>query len=341
MLTFEEIIRKPQHTLKKMLVSELTRMGYKTQTKKGFIYAKGSLPVLLVAHLDTVHKEPVKTVCYSADGSIAMSPEGIGGDDRAGVYMILQIIKKHRCHVLFCEDEETGGIGAHKFVGSDIKPVVNYIVELDRRGSDDAVFYDCDNPEFTKFVTGFGFKQEWGSFSDISVVAPALKVAAVNISAGYYAEHSRHEYVNLRVMEQNIERVGNMISTPSEKFEYIEVVSFHRNLWGGSYYEEMLDFERYYRGVNESEIKTLLPLPDTAYVILANGDMEECDGQYLLDSKGHVYEYLYDLDVAVALNGYEARSENGILVRFKEQNTIEVEVVPVEFVFNVYNDCSK
>lgn len=261
-------------------------MGYRTRTKKGFIYAKGSLPVLLVAHLDTVHKELVKTVCYSADGSIVMSPEGIGGDDRAGVYMILQLIKKYRCHVLFCEDEEIGGIGAHKFVGSNIKPKVNYIVELDRRGSDDAVFYDCDNSEFTKFVIGFGFKEEVGSFSDISILAPALQAAAVNISAGYYSEHSRHEYVILRVMEKNIELVGNMISTPSEKFDYIEAVSFRRSLWGGSCYEEMLDFERYYRGANDSELKTLLPLPDTAYVTLRNGDMEEGDGQYLVDRTG-------------------------------------------------------
>ncbi|WP_090944459.1 hypothetical protein [Pelosinus propionicus] len=165
-----------------------------------------------------------------------------------------------------------------------------------------------------------------------------MQVAAVNISAGYYSEHSRHEYVNLRVMEKNIERVGNMLSTPSEKFEYIEAVSFRRNLWGGSYYEEILDFERYYHGVNDSEIKTLLPLPDTAYVILPNCDMEECDGQYLLDSKGHVYEFLYDLGVAVAMNSCEARSENGMPVRFKEQDAIEVEVVPVEFVFDAYED---
>lgn len=63
MLTFEEIVRKPQQALKKVLMSELTRMGYRTKTKKGFLYVKGSLPVMLVAHMDTVHKEPVKTIC--------------------------------------------------------------------------------------------------------------------------------------------------------------------------------------------------------------------------------------------------------------------------------------
>lgn len=311
MLTFEDIIKMPQQTLKMILMSKLTRMVYRAKTKKGFLYAKGSLPVLLVALMDTVHKQLVKTICYSKDGNIVMSPEGIGGDDRAGVYMILQIIKKHRCHVLFCEDEETGGVGAQKFAASDIKPEINYIVELDRHGSNDAIFYDCNNPEFTEFVTGFGFKEDMGSFSDISIISPTLKVAAVNISAGYYCEHSRHEYVDLRVMEKNIGLVGKMVSSPSEKFEYIEAVYFRRNLWGGRYYKDILDFEKYYQGSKDVEITPLMPLPESAHVKMPDGSMEECDGeQYLIDNAGTVYEYLYDLGVAAPMNGCEALSEN-------------------------------
>jgi len=38
------------------------------------------------------------------------------------------------------------------------------------------------------------------------------------------------------------------------------------------------------------------------------------------------------------MNGCEARSENGMPVRFKEQDAMEVEVVPVEFVFDDYED---
>lgn len=337
MLTFEEIVRKSQRELKKVLMSELASMGYRTRTKKGFIYTKGSLPVMLVAHLDTVHKETIKTICYSKDGTIVMSPEGIGGDDRAGVYMILQIIKKHRCHLLFCEDEETGGIGAQEFVVSDIQPEINYIVELDRRGSHDAVFYDCDNPDFTKYVTGFGFKEDMGSFSDISIIAPVLKVAAVNISAGYYCEHSRHEYVDRLVMEKNIELVGQMVSTPSEKFEYIEAVYFRRSLWGSRYYEDILDFEKYYQDVEDIEIQSLMPLPDSAHIKLPNNKMVECDGeQYLIDSAGMVYEYLYDLDMAAQIIDCEAYTENNMPVRFKEKNSVEIEVVPMEFVIDNY-----
>jgi hypothetical protein len=228
-MTFEEIVRKSQSALKQALLSELRKQGYTTCTKKGFLYAKGSLPVLLVAHLDTVHKEIVKTICYSSDGKIVMSPQGIGGDDRAGVFMILEIIKKHHCHVLFCEDEEVGGLGAYAFVKSKLRPDVNFIVELDRRGSNDAVFYECDNPDFTKHVCGFGFKEAIGSFSDISIIAPYIGIAAVNISAGYYHEHIRYEYVDLSVVKENIGRVGKLVSTRSDKFEYLETPCFEKN----------------------------------------------------------------------------------------------------------------
>ena len=74
---------------------------------KGWIYSPGTIPILLCAHLDTVHKETPKSIVYE-QGRMS-SPEGIGGDDRCGVYMILNIIKNYNCHVCFFEDEEYGG----------------------------------------------------------------------------------------------------------------------------------------------------------------------------------------------------------------------------------------
>ena len=255
MLTFEKIIKQPQFVLKDSLISELNYMGYKTITKKGFTYASGNVPVMLVAHLDTVHKELVKTICYSPDGKILMSPQGIGGDDRAGIYMILQIIKQHRCHVLFCEDEEAGGGGALEFVKSKITPKVNYIVELDRRGIDDAVFYDCDNPEFTKFICRLGFKEDFGSFSDISIIAPELDIAAVNISAGYYNEHTKHEYIHMDAVDKNIQRIGKVVSTTSSKFDYIEAMGYSRHGVGYGVYH--YNSNRKHSRKESSEIKRL------------------------------------------------------------------------------------
>jgi hypothetical protein len=213
----------PQLELKKYLFKKLRKSHGEVEWRDGFLYAKGEFPVLLVAHMDTVHKETVKEVICS-DGKIN-SPQGIGGDDRCGIYMILEIVKRYNCSVLFCEDEETGGRGATKFTKSDCSMDVNanYIVELDRRGSTDAVFYECDNPEFTDFICKEYFKEAYGTFSDISVVAPHLGLAAVNLSSGYYNAHTTSEYV----VEEDIDNIvievfGLLDRTDETKFEYIE-----------------------------------------------------------------------------------------------------------------------
>ena len=96
--------------------------------------------------------------------------------------MILLLMRKLRCHILFCEEEEVGGVGARKFTQSKLRPEVNYIVELDRRGTNDAVFYSCDNPDFTEFVCSFGFEENYGSFSDISV-SRRIWILRLSISA--------------------------------------------------------------------------------------------------------------------------------------------------------------
>lgn len=135
--------------------------------------------------------------------------------------MILRIIQQAKCHVLFCEDEETGGQGARKFTQRSIRPNINYIIEMDRRGANDAVFYGCCNREFTDYICSFGFQEAMGSFSDISVIAPYLEVAAVNISAGYYQEHRLNEYVRLDQMEKNAERILEIVRTDTERFDYV------------------------------------------------------------------------------------------------------------------------
>ena len=343
MLSFEMIVKKTQPELKKALTSELQRMGYKPKTKNGYIYAEGKLPVMLVAHLDTVHKTPVKTVCYSSNGRIVMSPEGIGGDDRAGVYMILQIIKKHKCHVVFCEDEEIGGIGAGKFAASGIKPDINYMIELDRRGDNDAVFYDCDNPDFTNFITGFGFYEEFGSFSDISTIAPELGVAAVNISAGYFNEHTQHEYVDMQAVRDNIKRVSKIITTKTEKFEYIEAYHSYGRYFS-RYYDDY-DYDYSWSAAANKKTNTstkkntsttvlyedLMLLTDTHYVKTADGEMLESDDRFLINENGTVYEYLHEFDVAVEMADYSAFNESNLPAKFLWEESMEFEVASKEY----------
>ena len=53
--TLKKILRMTQKQLKSHLDSVLQESGYQTINRKGFLYAPGDVPVLLVAHLDTVH----------------------------------------------------------------------------------------------------------------------------------------------------------------------------------------------------------------------------------------------------------------------------------------------
>lgn len=311
-LNFEQIFQLSQKRLKRELKAELIASGYTVQKQKGFLYAAGTLPVLLVAHLDTVHYDPPETICYSTDGTIMMSPQGIGGDDRAGVYMILRLIQSCHCHVLFCEDEETGGHGARAFTKSGIKPDVNYIVELDRTGSNDAVFYQCRNRQFEQHINSFGFQTAFGSFSDISILAPHLNLAAVNLSTGYYHAHQPGEYVRLDKVEELIGRVEKLLQTKTEQFSYTQ--RFTTRKLG-----EPNDLQR----------KRLIALSDAHFVRINHQNVADGRGYYM-DISGRIYLYLEECDRMVHIGDAEAFCMDGSAAAYqagqaKEYKTIEME----------------
>lgn len=229
MKTLEEFIYPTQDELFNMLRNDYRGVTF---AKNKFILVRGSAPVMLVAHLDTVHEEPVQIICKSDNGNILMSPQGIGGDDRCGAYALAKIyeLSEVKPYLLFTCDEEIGGVGADWFCrahnGKRLPPeldALKFIIEIDRRGSNDAVFYDCYNPDFEEFILSFGFEFAHGSFSDISTIAPELGVAAVNLSSGYHNPHTLHEYINRAELEHTIQRVIQIIKELDAlpRFEYV------------------------------------------------------------------------------------------------------------------------
>ena len=198
-----------------------------------FILVKGTAPILLVAHLDTVHKQPVRDICTSADGNILMSPQGIGGDDRCGVYALVNAYEQSaiKPNLLFTCNEEVGGIGAKYFaylhsLGKLPKSLdkLKFIVEVDRKGRSDAVYYDCTNQDFETYITGKGYKTAKGTFTDIAIIAPKLGIAAVNLSSGYYNAHQLCEYINRKELDATLAKILTMIEDAAQKdfpqFEY-------------------------------------------------------------------------------------------------------------------------
>lgn len=224
-----KLIRSLLGATQKSLVSalgEYVKQNYpKYKITDDYVYGVGNIPVALVAHLDTVLPSPPRDIFYDREQGVIWGVGGLGADDRAGVFSILKILQTGlRPSVIFTTEEEVGGIGAMKLVETYIKPLskINYIVELDRQGYDDCVFYDCDNPEFEKWIEGFGFKTQRGSFSDICDICPKWGVAGVNLSVGYFNEHSYAELLHVPTMFETIEKVKTLLNTKSKFFEYIE-----------------------------------------------------------------------------------------------------------------------
>lgn len=212
----------------KTVLYNFLKKKYKTvYNTDAYILAEGTLPICLVAHLDTVFAKTPSEIYYDKKMQVLWSPQGLGADDRAGVYAILEILEAgYRPSIIFTMAEEKGGLGAKQLV-KDMPdcPLVGLkaIIQLDRQGKDDCVFYDCDNDDFTKFIESFGFNTDIGSYSDISFIAPVWGVAAVNLSVGYVDEHSYSERLFIEALEETIYKVKEILghSIPMQHYAYI------------------------------------------------------------------------------------------------------------------------
>lgn len=225
---FEELVKMEQSQLLKTLLTFLKKNYDNVTATEDYLIAEGDIPIALVAHLDTVFPDPPENIYYDPRKGVIWSPEGLGADDRAGIFSILKIVKAgYKPHIIFTTEEERGGIGATQLLIKNPKcpfKELKYMIELDRAGTCDCVFYDCENDLFTEYIESFGFIEALGSFSDISILAPYWGIAAVNLSIGYENEHSYREVLHVGPLYRTIKRVIAMLKDADniiEPFIYI------------------------------------------------------------------------------------------------------------------------
>lgn len=225
-MSYQKIVSLTQPQLFKYLEAQLRRYYPERASiisTSNYLIAKGTIPIALCAHLDTVFDQTCPKLYFDRKEQVVWGINGAGHDDRAGVFMILQILSKTnlRPHIIFCADEEIGCAGASEL--AKIKPfsTLAYILQLDRHGENDSVFYDCYNPAFEAYILSNGFKKAYGTFSDISVLCPAWGVAGANLSIGYYNEHTYNEILRLDHFNATLEKVKNILSNyKGERFIY-------------------------------------------------------------------------------------------------------------------------
>lgn len=221
-LKFKRILKMNQDNLQRFCFAELMKRGYKRKDIRigDYVYAKGEIPILLVAHMDIVHKSPPEVIVDDRTQNILWSPTGIGGDDRCGVYAVLKICEQFKPYVLFTRDEEIGCQGAQKFTKDFEELPVNFIIEIDRRGNNQVVFYSCGNKEFQDYILGFGFDKQIGSYSDVKYISEYYDIAGCNLSAGYYNEHTTTEHIYIDHLFNTIAKTKKILKDTHNHKKY-------------------------------------------------------------------------------------------------------------------------
>ena len=238
----EMLLTSDQKKIKKVLAAYLKDKYSDVIETEHYIIAKGKIPIALAAHMDTVFETELiglnshhAELLYDREKNI-MHCVGYGGfDDKAGIFGILQIIQAGlRPHIILSTDEERGCIGAGELAKLECPfDDLRYIIQLDRRGTQDCVFYDLDTAackDFVDYVENFGFVEAYGSFTDITEYCPAWGIAGVNLSIGYWAEHTQHEVLYVDPMMATIKKVRAMLTQKNiPVFPYIE--SYYAYNW--------------------------------------------------------------------------------------------------------------
>lgn len=221
---------------------------------ENYVFAKGVSKILLCAHLDTVFTSPPNLILYDKEQGLIWSPDGIGGDDRNGVYSIVYLINKNLDNlpnVIFSTKEETGCVGAG-FASKELEKEVsgiNFAIQIDRQGSNDAVFYQCENKKFIDYICSFGYVETPGSRTDISVYCPKWDIAGVNFSCGYIKNHTKEELVSVKHMFNTIDMIQDILDDNSQEvFKYCGKAkpAYSYGLYSGGYSAYENDYGKTY-----------------------------------------------------------------------------------------------
>lgn len=224
---YKTIVKKETPTIGKYLYDILNKYYTNVITNDAYDYilAEGDIPIALIAHMDTVFEEAPKNIYYDPIQEVVWSPQGGVGDDRAGIFLILSLMfEGYRPTIIFTNDEEYGGLGANELIKDYPLPPwkLNFCIELDRHGVKDAIFYNCHNDDFEKYITNFNFEKQQGLFTDICIICPAWKIAGVNLSIGYIYEHSQLEHWYVEIAYDTYKKVIRILENNNDiTYSYI------------------------------------------------------------------------------------------------------------------------
>jgi putative aminopeptidase FrvX len=201
--------------MERFITRRIKKLGlqYETDTYGNIYVTKGQsdLYPTMVCHIDTVHNvnenvivQKIQNKLYAFD-HVQMQQYGIGGDDKVGIYITLQLLEHfENFKAVFFKDEEVGCVGSRQadFTFFDDSTIV---LECDRKGISDFVnnigMVELFNKELEDDISAilnhYKRKVTTGGMTDVQQIAEHNNVMVANMSCGYYEPHSDNEYIDI------------------------------------------------------------------------------------------------------------------------------------------------
>lgn len=225
----------------------------------------------------------------------------LGADDRAGIATILTIMNflpdfNGKLKVSFYKEEEIGCVGSSNSDKTFLSDV-DLSITFDRRGSKDIVVGTMGQPfacnevgnwlEILSKTNGFEYKAVEGGISDAMTVSEE-GVNAVNLSVGYYNEHTKNEFLVFselyttlefaKVVMEDLNRVYYTFTPVPKENQWIEAWSYKSGYgygYGSDYGYSNSGFVEY-NGIiqNQALFAPIAYIEDDSIAIISDGAYE-------------------------------------------------------------------
>jgi len=192
----------------------------------------------VVAHTDTVHELDTINIremmlpndqkelkpalkAFNDEGQ----PTGIGGDDKCGVYVCLELLRSlPNIKAAFFVSEETGCHGS-KNADKEFFSNVGYVIQFDAPGNWmvsefclGVILFDKNSEFFNKcdkvLTEGFNNRNKYQShpYTDVYALKQQFDFSCINFAVGYYNYHTKHEYVIVEDVFNTLDIAKKMIN---------------------------------------------------------------------------------------------------------------------------------
>ncbi len=188
----------------------------------------------LVSHMDEFHRLSTPRKIMFKDNLIwAVTKDtektcGLGADDKFGICIILQLLKVlPDVKVCFTVQEESGGEGAIEAQqNSEFFNNIRFIIEPDRRGNSDIIVetnsLKITSNEFLEDISDllqtYKYKPAVGTFTDVGILKETINVSAINLSCGYYKEHTTREYGRLNELAKCLNLIYSIVNKATKTY---------------------------------------------------------------------------------------------------------------------------